>query len=486
MDQVRAAEAVRLAELPVDTLMRRAATGLTAVLTEVLDQRMGRVYGTRVVALVGSGDNGGDALHAGADLAARGVQVHAVLLAERSHADALARFTAAGGRVTPVEQVPPVDLVVDGIVGIGGRPGLTGAARSAWEQVRAASPTAVVVAVDLPSGVQTDTGECPAEHVTADLTVTFGTHKVAHLVDPAASACGEVRLVGLDLDLPRARVAALEPADVAALLPRAVGPDHKYTRGVLGVLAGSDSYPGAGVLVVAGASSGLCGMVRFATPSQASRTLVLAAHPEVVPGGGRVQAWAVGSGLEDEAPAALARAVRDAHSSGAALVLDAGALTPAAADPGALAGTRTVLTPHAGELASMLGVSRADVEARRLHHARAGAARFEAVVLLKGRRTLVAAPDGAVRVNTTGTPWLAGAGSGDVLTGVIGSLLAAGLEPFDAASVGAWLHGRAGELASAAHAGGPVVAGDVARALPGAVGDTLRSAAPRVGRSSHE
>lgn len=484
VEQVRAAEAVRMAGLSVDTLMRHAAGALAVAIADLLHQRTGAVYGRTVVLLVGPGDNGGDALHAGADLRARGVRVHAVLLSERAHSAGLERLLDRGGR----RGMPagPVDLIVDGIVGIGGRPGLTPEARAALDALRRNSSQAPVVAVDLPSGVATDTGECPAPHVTADLTITFGTHKAAHLVDPAAAACGEVRLVDLGLDLPGAPLEALEGADVAARLPQPAGSDHKYTRGVLGVLAGSDTYPGAGVLVTAGASTGMCGMVRYAGHSQTSRALVLAAHPEVVPGAGRVQAWAVGSGLEDDAPAALAQALADAHTGGAALVLDAGALAPVADDPGALRGTRAVLTPHAGELASMLGVSRDAVESRSLHHVRSAAAHFGAVVLLKGRRTLVATPEGDVRVNTTGTPWLAGAGSGDVLTGVIGSLLAAGLSPLDAASVGAWLHGRAGELASAARGGGPVVAGDVARALPAAVGDTLRGIAPRVGGSMHE
>ena len=126
-----------------------------------------------------------------------------------------------------------------------------------------------------------------------------------------------------------------------------------------------------------------------------------------------------------------------------------------------------VLTPHAGEMAALLDVERGQVEARPLHHVREAAARYDAVVLLKGRRTLVAAPDGRVRANTTGTAWLATAGAGDVLGGLIGALLAAGLTPYDAASVGAWLHGARGDTSP--RATGPLVAGDVANAIPAAV-----------------
>lgn len=469
--EVRAAEAVALARLPDDALMRRAAAGLAHVVADLLRARRGRVVGSRVLLWVGTGDNGGDALHAGADLAARGVQVTALLVGDRAHPGALERFTTSGGTTLAAgAPLPAVDLVVDGIVGLGARPGLQSEARTVVAQTRENSPDAVVVAVDLPSGVAVDSGECPLPHVQAEVTVTFGTLKPAHLLDPAARACGRVEVVDLGLDLPPAAVQAFDDSDVAALVPWPEGNDHKYTRGVLGVLAGSQTYPGAGLLTVAGAATGLCGMVRFAATSQVARDLVLAAHPEVVPGVGRVQAWAVGSGLDHDAPQAYLAAVVDAQDSGAALVLDASVLPLAAADPDALRGLDVVLTPHAGELAAMVGVSRAEVEARGLHHARAAAARFGAVVLLKGRRTVIARPDGAVRVNTTGTPWLAGAGAGDVLTGVIGALLAAGLDPGDAASVGAWLHGAAAEHASARHGGGPVVALQVARALPHVVG----------------
>ncbi len=157
-----------------------------------------------------------------------------------------------------------------------------------------------------------------------------------------------------------------------------------------------------------------------------------------------------------------ATALAAAASDGVPVVVDADALAHVSGPLGVTA----VLTPHAGELAAMTGADRADVEARPLHYARGAAVSFGAVVLLKGRHTLVAAPAGEVRVTTTGVPWLATAGAGDVLTGLVGALLAAGLTPYDAASVGSWLHGAAATLASR---GGPLVAGDVARAIPDVV-----------------
>ncbi len=342
--------------------------------------------------------------------------------------------------------------MIDGIVGIGGRPGLRPEAARALAQL-AGLP---VVAVDVPSGVDVDTGELDGTHVRADLTVTFGTHKVAHLVDPAAAAAGAVHLVEIGLDLPPAAVEALQPADVAALLPLPASDAHKYTRGVVGVRAGSTEYPGAALLSVAGAGSGLAGMVRYVGDAGVAAR-VRDAHPEVV-GEGRVQAWVVGSGSGEGAEGALTAALADRVP----LVVDADALGHLGGD----VGVPVVLTPHAGELARMIGVGREQVEARPLSHAREAAEKYAATVLLKGRHTVIARPDGRVRVTTTGTPWLATAGAGDVLGGLIGALLAAGLDEFDAASVGSWVHGAAATLAARQ---GPVSAGEVARAIPAAV-----------------
>ncbi|MAS55146.1 MAG: NAD(P)H-hydrate dehydratase [Pimelobacter sp.] len=294
------------------------------------------------------------------------------------------------------------------------------------------------------------------------LTVTFGTLKVAHLVDPAATAAGSVHLVDLGLDLPEPAAEALQPRDVAGLLPRPDLHAQKYTRGVVGIRAGSATYPGAGLLSVAGAACGLVGMVRY-VGDESVLDAVRAAHPEVV-GEGRVQAWVVGSGSGDGVAETLSAALADDVPT----VVDADALQHA---PRGRADA--ILTPHAGELSRMLDVERAAIEAQPLVHARQAAEEYGAVVLLKGRRTLVVHPDGRVRVGTTGTPWLATAGAGDVLGGVVGALAAAGLAPYDAASVGSWLHGAAATLASQE---GPIVAGDVARALPRVVGDLLAGA----------
>ena len=437
------AEGALMGNLPDGALMQRAATGLAVAIAALL----GRVYASRVLLLVGAGDNGGDALWAGAMLARRGAAVEAVLLSSKVHIEGLEALRASGGRTVAVAEAHPPDVVVDGIVGIGGRPGLKAGAVEAL----AAFQGVPVVAVDVPSGIDVDTGRLDGPHVTADLTVTFGTHKIGLLVDPAARACGVVHLVDIGLDLPPAPVEALQPVDVTAMLP-VPGPfEHKYTRGVVGVRAGSQTYPGAAVLCTSGAVSGMAGMVRYAG---SAADAVRAQHPEIVGADGRVQAWVVGSGGDADAEQALTESLAD----GVPTVVDADALVHVRRGPKDL-----VLTPHAGELARMLGAEREQVEAELLHHARRAAEEYDAVVLLKGRNSLIARSDGRVRVTTSGVPWLAVAGAGDVLAGMIGSLLAAGLDPWDAASAGSWLHGAAATLASG---GGPLTATRVADAIP--------------------
>ncbi|MFF3061788.1 MULTISPECIES: NAD(P)H-hydrate dehydratase [unclassified Streptomyces] len=474
VETVRAAERALMARLPDGALMQRAAAGLAAACADLL-RRSGRVYGSRVVLLVGSGDNGGDALYAGARLARRGAGVRALLTApDRAHEGGVAALRAAGGRVDGADRVSTdligrVDLVVDGITGIGGRGGLR---EGAAALVRALEATgAPIVAVDLPSGVEADTGEVLGDAVRADATVTFGTYKPGLLIDPAADRAGALRLVdiGLDDELPGVPdLEALQYADVAALLPVPASESDKYRRGVVGIVAGSARYPGAAVLAVGGALRGGAGAVRYVGPGADA---VIARHPEtLVHSGppskaGRVQAWVVGPGLGDGT--AAVSAVADVLAADVPVLVDADGLRLLDASVVRSRTAPTLLTPHAGEAAALLGVPREEVEAGRLAAVRELAARYRATVLLKGSTTLVATDTEhtPVRVNPTGTSWLATAGSGDVLSGLTGSLLAAGLDPRDAASVGAHLHGLAARHASD---GGPVAAQDVADAIPAA------------------
>ncbi|UGY93149.1 NAD(P)H-hydrate dehydratase [Streptomyces gobiensis] len=464
VETVRSAERELMGRLPEGTLMRRAAAGLAAAAADLL----GRTYGTRIALLVGSGDNGGDALYAGARLARRGAAVTAVLLSpDRAHRAGLAALRATGSRAVAADRshgaLQRADLVIDGITGIGGKGGLR---PEAAELVRAAQ--APILAVDLPSGVDADTGEVRGEAVRALATVTFGAYKPGLLIDPARTHAGALRLVDIGLGpyLPaEPGIEAPQHTDVARLLPCPNPDTDKYRRGVIGVAAGSAQYPGAAVLAVAGALRGGAGAVRYAG---AAADQVIARYPETLVStgspakAGRVQAWAIGPGLG--ATAESERAVQEVLAADVPVLIDADGLRLLAPAQVRARTAPTLLTPHAGEAAVLLGTSRSEVESGRLTAVRALAERYAATVLLKGSTTLVAdSGGGPVRANPTGTSQLATAGSGDVLTGLIGSLLAAGLAARDAAFVGAYLHGIAGRIADE-----PVAASDVAAALTAA------------------
>jgi ADP-dependent NAD(P)H-hydrate dehydratase / NAD(P)H-hydrate epimerase len=465
--EIRRAEAAAMARIPQGTLMQRAATGAAGVAIRVLKER-GGVYGAQVVLLVGIGDNGGDALYAGAMLARRGVRVEAVLAdPERVHAAGLAALITAGGRVGEIKtategSLPTADLIIDGLLGIGGRGGLRPDAAALADAARRSG--APILAVDLPSGVDADTGEVAGAAIRADITVVFGAYKPGLLIDPGAAHAGVVEFVdiGIGPHLPPApAVEALQAGEVAALLPTLSRPMDKYQRGVVGLVTGSVRYPGAAILSVGSATRSGVGAVRYLGPAD-----IVSRYPEVMLGKGRVQAWVAGCGLDrDETARDRLRFVLE--QTDVPVLLDADALALLAeAGPDLLKGRTAdaLLTPHAGEAARLLGIERADVEARRLDAVRRLADTYGATVLLKGATTLIAQPGGGtVRANTHATPALATAGSGDVLAGLAGALLAAGLTPSDAAAAGAYLHGAAGLLAQR---GGPIAASDLVAALP--------------------
>ncbi|GAA1877541.1 bifunctional ADP-dependent NAD(P)H-hydrate dehydratase/NAD(P)H-hydrate epimerase [Pseudonocardia ailaonensis] len=452
-DRIRAAERPLLDRLPQDALMRRAAHGLTVAVRRFLVSTTGR----RVVLLVGAGDNGGDALWAGAELRRSGAAVTAVLLApERAHATGLAAFRRARGRVVDasaaLEIVRSADVVVDGIVGISGRGGL----RPPADALVAAAAGVPVVAVDLPSGVDADTGLVEGTAVDAALTVTFGARKPVHVL--AAPRCGPVELVDIGLDLGEPDAWVLEAADVGARWPIPGPADDKYTQGVVGIAAGSATYPGAAVLAAGAATLATSGMVRFAGSAADG---VRARWPEIVATdtideAGRTQAWTVGPGIgTDDAGRALLEAVlaRDVP-----VCVDADAITLLAGDKAlrdAVRGRPIVLTPHAGEFARIAG----EVGADRIGAARRAAAELGVTVLLKGNATVVADPSGRTLVHPSTDAWAATAGSGDVLSGILGALLAAGLEPWWAAGCAAHVHALAASLA--------------AHGLPGPAGSAL-------------
>jgi hydroxyethylthiazole kinase-like uncharacterized protein yjeF len=419
----------------------------------------------------------------------------AVLTADSAHPEALAAFERAGGRVHRLTEAAlaglgaetaRADVVIDAILGTGAKGGLRGPAAALVESL-SGGRLPLVVACDVPSGVDADTGEVHAPVLPADVTVAFGAAKAGLLADPGADHAGRVEVVpiGIEEHLPWPALHRFEAADLARLLPQPRRRSHKYSRGVLGVVAGSATYPGAAVLACRGALAAGVGMVRYLGPPEVAN-MVRQSCPEVVCGTGsvadtHVQAWLVGSGMGPEDHEQLQRA-RDAVDTGLPTVADAGAL------PGLplILAPQVVLTPHAGELASLLqrldgdhSLSvRAAVEANTLGAVRHAAGLTEATVLLKGATTLVASPFQDFYSQADGTPWLASAGSGDVLAGIIGALLAqlgsdvgrfrdAGIDPDERwaaiAALAASLHGRAGAAASA---GGPLTASRVADAIP--------------------
>lgn len=465
VDKVRAAEADLMARLPDGTLMQRAAAGLAATCAQLL----GSVYGSHVLLLVGAGDNGGDTLYAGARLARRGARVSAVLAGPKVHEEGLRALRAAGGRsVQPSQKAfADVDLVIDGLLGIGGK----GALREPYAALVQQLPsTAAVVACDVPSGVDADTGEVAGEAVQADVTVTFGTLKPGLLIDPGATHAGVVELVDIGLSLPDPDLIASTTADITLPVPSAE--TDKYRRGVVGVVAGGPEYTGAAVLCVGAALHGGAGMVRFAS-AEPVVDLVRQRWPEVVTTVldsasletvGRVQSWVVGPGLgTDERARDLVRAVLETD---VPVIVDADALTLL---PELDRRAPTVLTPHAGELSRLIPATRPEIEARRLAHVRRAAEILGVTVLLKGSTTLIATPGEPTRVNLTGTPYLATAGSGDVLSGLLGALLATGIPAPEAAAHAAHLHGLAARIATApGRSRAPITAGDVLRCLPDA------------------
>jgi ADP-dependent NAD(P)H-hydrate dehydratase / NAD(P)H-hydrate epimerase len=492
---VRAAERALMELVPDGALMQLAAAGLASVCAALLRTDPGFVYGARVAVLAGGGDNGGDALYAAARLARRGAAVTAIAAGPKTHQGGLSALRAAGGRVTEeAGAVHDADLIIDGLLGIGGRGGLrepfAGLAAQA-EQARQAGVT--VVAVDLPSGIDADTGTVDGPAVRADVTVAFGALKPGLLVDPGAGHAGTVELVdiGLGPHLPgEPDAAAPQRDDIRALLPRPGAESDKYRRGVLGLLAGSDRYTGAALLSTGGAVHGGAGMVRVVTADtpaalvrQAWPETVISVHPDDpdwdLPGSvGRVQAWVAGPGMgTDEGATARLTAIMRTDLP---VLVDADGLTILSQHRDLLPrNAPTLITPHAGELARLLDTDPASVAARRVEHARRAAGELGVTVLLKGSTTVIASPDGGpVLVNPTGTPWLATAGSGDVLSGLAGALLAQGLAPAQAGLAAAYLHGLAGRLAAApggAHAdngagdgAAPIGASDLVRSLPAA------------------
>jgi hydroxyethylthiazole kinase-like uncharacterized protein yjeF len=480
-----------------EVLMERAGSAVARAARELA----GGSYGRRAVVVCGKGNNGGDGLVAARRLGRWGVRTTVVLLEEpgalREPAATNARRLAEvpGIRVRTFHErglrreLDRADVAVDAIFGTG----FEGMPEDAWAAAIASlnEARAPIAAVDIPSGVNGATGVTEGEAVRARLTVTFGAAKLGAILMPGAEHAGVVRVVdiGFPDDLVDAHAWLTEPSDVASWLPSRHAETHKRASGVLVVVAASRAMTGAARLIALAAGRMGAGLVTVAAPEGAmpqiqaglteptflplpETTEGTVASEAVAPLLERLEAadaLAIGPGLTtNESTVAF---VRDTmRRSPVPLVLDADGLNAFSGDAVAFQDREAdaVLTPHVGEFARITGVKPRDLDADRPAHVRALAEQAGAVTLLKGSRTVIAQPGGRLFVNVTGSPILATAGTGDVLTGMIGGLLARGVAPLESAAAAAYLHGLAGQFAGR-DLGEGALAGDVLERVPEAV-----------------
>lgn len=493
---VEAAELDRASQergITADMLMEAAGREVADAALRLL----GGAYGRRAVVVCGKGNNGGDGLVAARHLDRAGVRTTVLLLDEALRGPAatnLERLEHTGVRIRPfsaaaaARELERADVAVDAIFGTG----FHGVPDGPHAEAIAALNTAAVplVAVDIPSGVDGETGAVEGEAVKADLTVTFGAAKPGLFLLPGATHAGviEIEPIGFPPELVRSDLLLVEAEDVASVLPARQPESHKRSVGYAVVVGGSRQMTGAVALAGAAAYRAGAGLVAVAVPEGilpvaqvAVREAVFVALPETssgsVAGGserldevlGQAGALAIGPGMTtDERTTAWVREM--VRSSEVPVVLDADGLNAFAGRAEDLADRKAdlIVTPHVGEFARLAGVSAREVEGDRVRRIRDLASRTGATVLLKGSRTLIAAPDGIVRINPTGGPFLATGGTGDVLTGTIAAFVARGCVPIDAASSAAYVHGIAGRLA-ATERGDGATAGDVLERIPDAL-----------------
>ncbi|MGH3085878.1 MAG: NAD(P)H-hydrate dehydratase [Rubrobacteraceae bacterium] len=481
--------------IPGGVLMERAGAEMAGISLKTFSPK-------RALVVCGGGNNGGDGFVIARELRRKDVEVSVLATKDdytgdpKTNLDALKNLDVKFIALEDLEtELRNTDLVVDALLGTG----FSGEVREKEASlIRSMNDApALVLSVDVPSGVDGSTGEVQGEATRADLTVCAHAAKVGCVVSPGRTYAGEVEVV--EIGVPDE--AEVEPSVVwtdadslRGLIPRTEDPAHKYSAGAILVVASARSMTGAAAMVVGGAQRTGCGIVFLATPESAAPALdsqlteaLVYGVPEDEEGfvngeafenilvlAERATALVVGPGIGagDGQKTLLEGILREIEVS---VLLDADAITNlAGSDALANSDAPTLITPHAGELGRVLDSGAKEVSAKRLYSARKAAKDFGCCVLLKGSDTLVVEGDLA-SVNSTGHVALATAGTGDVLSGVIGALLSRGMEPYDAARAGAWAHGRAAEL-WAENTGWPVeslIATDLFRFLPQAVGELL-------------
>jgi len=479
-------------------LMERAGANVAAIIHE----RFGGGADPSAMILAGKGNNGGDGLVIARILAGQGWRVEVVLLA--AAADLTGDARANYDRLPPAVTVSAGDcsladkladccgftVLVDALFGTGLKSGLTGLFAEAAALLNTSGKP--VVAVDIPSGVDASSGRVPGEAVKASLTVTFGAAKLGHILYPGAAYSGA--LVVTDIGIPTALVAAapgvtwLDEADAAVLLKPRSRTAHKGSNGHALIVAGSTGKSGAAAMAANSAMRSGAGLVTLATPDAVhailelktteAMTVPLSGCPEGSVGydaieeilslaaGKSVMAVGPGVGSAVESASVVRRIIA---SAALPLVIDADGLNAVASNLAVVDESEApfiIMTPHPGEMARLAGVTTADVESERLETARKFAVAHNVYLVLKGARTVIAAPDGRIAINGSGNPGMASGGTGDVLTGVVTALVAQGYEPFAACCLGVFVHGLAGDLVAADKGEIGLIATDIQEKLP--------------------
>ena len=446
--QMRAAEGDAIsAGASVESLMQRAGEGVAAAVRRL-------AAGAEVLVLCGPGNNGGDGYVAAATLARAGHRVRVAALGAPRTPEAIAARRQWSGPVASLADAEPAPVLVDALFGTGLSRALEEETAAALMRLRGAAQ--LVMAVDLPSGVNSDSGAALGA-VEADVTLALGAIKPAHLLMPAAALCGQVRVMDIGVAV-TSRTSALARPHLSAPGPQ----DHKYSRGLVAVVAGR--MPGASALAATAAAAAGAGYVLLlgSGTDRLPHAIVRRRWSADALEDGRIGAVLVGPGLgrDDAAREKLATVLASPHP----LVIDGDALH--LLDPDALRARKAplILTPHGGEFDQLFGKT----EKSKIDRARDAAQRSGATIVFKGADTVIASPGGEVRIACERAFWLSTAGTGDTLAGIVAARSAGGASPLDAASAGVWLHTRAAQLAGPAF-----VADDLATFVPRAVAECL-------------